>query len=74
MMTRKQIKLFKNRGFPYGITEEIVNKVIDETNKFLQNNDYEYFNLAILGNDVFRIMFRDKKTQKVEVQLFPLPS
>lgn len=45
--------------------------LIKQSVMFLTQNDYEFYNLAILGSD-YRLMFRNKKTQKVEAKLFPI--
>ena len=48
-MSPKEIKKYKENGVPQS--------VIDFTIKFLQDNNYKLFNLAMLDNKEFRIMF-----------------
>lgn len=61
-MTDKQLKHYREMGFP--------EKIIQETVDFLKNNQYTLVNLAVIDNNTYRIMFR-QPDGKVQAELFP---
>ena len=62
MLDEKQIKTFRAKEYP----EEL----IDIVNNYLKENNAELFNFAYLGEKEFRLMYRNKETQKVNCYLF----
>lgn len=62
-MTAKEIKTYKQKGIP--------DSVIQQTTKFLEENNYTLFNIALLGASEFRIMYRNKDGI-VEAKIFPI--
>ena len=62
-MTVKEQKHYKQQGFP--------EKIINETIKFLQDNNYTLFNLARITKDEYRVMFRNTKG-KVDAMIFQI--
>ncbi|MEK6881803.1 MAG: hypothetical protein AABY22_19450 [Nanoarchaeota archaeon] len=63
-MTDKQIVEYLDKGF----SRSVINQTID----FLKQNNGELFNLAIIDQNTFRIMWKDLKTKRVEAKLFPI--
>ena len=62
-MSEKQIK----NCLIAGISSEAISWAV----KFLKDNNAEFYNLVCLGNDDFRLMYRDEK-KVVQAKIFQL--
>jgi hypothetical protein len=60
-MTEKEIKHYRVLGFQDDLLLKVVN--------FLEENKYELFNLAMLGANEYRVMYR-RTDNKVDAQIF----
>lgn len=64
MISPKELKKLKQKG--------VSDSIIAQAEKFLEENKFELFNLALLGNNEFRIMFWNGMGT-MEAKIFPIP-